>query len=413
MLTLSKPSKARKVPFGTVIDFTVNNFKNAMLLVQSHGLDQVQFCSRTDRGFHAQVYADRVTFYANYSLPRRLGSHARRTGKVQVGVLGLHTIAQAREKYLEVRRNAYAGIDPKATRSAVMTYSQFHDEHYLLQCLSRGKKTLKTDLQRYETWIKPDFGGLSLSDITVTHGNKLIVKMQEAGRAAATIRNVMGLLTSSLNLAVEAGLLEKNPLKAVRLPKAYNRRTATFTLQEMSAFMVAASKRQEIVASRLLMLLALTGARLGEATAAEWGDIDLDRGVWKIKTQKSGKPGVIYLSGAARSVLQDVQPFQRDGKVFPGSKGNRVLSRPIRLFRRILDDAGIDAPYRIHDLRHAWCTQLIEAGVPIEIVSQGARHATPGTTRIYIQPHAEALTAANEVLAGLLLNKVVELPLAA
>ncbi len=136
MLTLSKFSKARKVPFGTVIDFTVNNFKNAMLLMQSYGLDQVQFCSRTDRGFHAQVYADSVTFYTNYSLPRKLGSHACRTGKIQVGVLGWHTIAQAREKYLEVRRNAYAGIDPKATRSDVMTYSQFYHEHCLLQCVS-------------------------------------------------------------------------------------------------------------------------------------------------------------------------------------------------------------------------------------------------------------------------------------
>ena len=73
MLPLVRPSKARKVPFETVIDFTVANLKNAMQLVRAHGLDQVQFCSRTDRGFHAQVYPDKVTFYANYSLPRRLG----------------------------------------------------------------------------------------------------------------------------------------------------------------------------------------------------------------------------------------------------------------------------------------------------------------------------------------------------
>jgi len=64
-----------------------------------------------------------VTFYANYSLPRRLGFHARRPGKIQVGILGMHTIAQAREKYLEVRRNAYAGIDPKAAKPQAMTYS--------------------------------------------------------------------------------------------------------------------------------------------------------------------------------------------------------------------------------------------------------------------------------------------------
>ncbi len=413
MTTQTRPTKARKVPFETVIDFTVANFKNAMLLVQSHGLNQVQFCSRTDKGFHAQVYPDKVTFYASYSLPRRLGLHARRPGKVQVGVLGLHTIAQAREKYLEVRRNAYAGIDPKAVNPRTMTYGQFHQEHYRVQCVSRGKKTLKTDLQRYESWIKPDFARLALPEITLTHANKLVVKMQEAGRAAATIRNVVGQLSSSLNLAVELGFLERNPLKSIRLPRVYNRKTTTLTLQEMSAFMAAAAKRPEVVASRLLMLLALTGARLGEATAAEWNDIDLEDGVWRLKTQKSGKPGVIYLSSAAKAVLREVQPHQRAGKVFPGCKGNITLSRPIRLLKRILLDAGITTHYRIHDLRHAWCTQLIEAGVPIEIVSQGARHATPSTTRIYIQPHAEALMAANEVLARLLADSAMRLPVAA
>ena len=210
MTTHARPPKARKVPFQTVIDFTVANFKNAMLLVQEHGLNQVQFCSRSDKGFHAQVYPDKVTFYASYSLPRRLGLHARRPGKVQIGVLGLHTIAQAREKYLDVRRNAYAGIDPKAVNPQVMTYDQFHEEHYRVQCVSRGKKTLKTDLQRYECWIKPDFAVLTLREITLTHANKLVVKMQEAGRAAATIRNVIGQLNSSLNLAVEVGFLERS-----------------------------------------------------------------------------------------------------------------------------------------------------------------------------------------------------------
>jgi len=49
MIASVKPSKARKVPFETVIDFTVANLKTAMQLVRVHGLDQVQFCSRTER----------------------------------------------------------------------------------------------------------------------------------------------------------------------------------------------------------------------------------------------------------------------------------------------------------------------------------------------------------------------------
>ena len=113
---------------------------------------------------------------------------------------------------------------------------------------------------------------------------------------------------------------------------------------------------------------------------------------------------MIYLSDAAKTVIRDVLPFKRNNFfVFPGNKGNDRLSRPIRLFRRILQDAQITGGYRIHDMRHAWCTALIEAGVPIEVVSEGARHANSSITQArYVHIHAPALIAANERFAQLI-----------
>ena len=63
----------------------------------------------------------------------------------------------------------------------------------------------------------------------------------------------------------------------VKLPRVFNQRTQTFTVSEIKALVTAASRRPETVASRLLMLLAFTGARLGEATNAKWQDIDLEK----------------------------------------------------------------------------------------------------------------------------------------
>ena len=103
------PSKIRKIPFATVIDFTNANLNEAIRLVQTHGLSQVQFCSKGDKGFHAMVYPTNATFYASYSLPRRLGVQARRCGRIAVGVFGLHTIAQARAAFQDVRRKVFAG----------------------------------------------------------------------------------------------------------------------------------------------------------------------------------------------------------------------------------------------------------------------------------------------------------------
>ena len=407
-MPLETPSKLRKIPFATVIDFTNANLNEAIRLVQTHGLSQVQFCAKGDKGFHVMVYPTSATFYASYSLPRRLGVQARRGGRIAVGVFGLHTIAQARAAFQDVRRKAFAGIDPKAVKARELTYAEFHVEHYQLQCISRQKKSLQTDLGRYGRWIKPELGQVLLPQINATGINKLVVKMQDAGLAAATIRNVIGQLSSSLNLAVELGFIDKNPAKYVKLPRVFNQRTQTFTVSEIKALVTAASRRPETVASRLLMLLAFTGARLGEATNAKWQDMDLGKGLWRLPTQKSGRPGVIYLSEASKALIREVLPFKRNEFVFPGNKGNDQLSRPIRLFRRILQDAQIPGGYRIHDMRHAWCTALIEAGVPIEVISEAARHADSTITRSrYVHIHAPALTAANERFAQLVRPPVV------
>ncbi len=57
--------------------------------------------------------------------------------------------------------------------------------------------------------------------------------------------------------------------------------------------------------SRLFLLLALTGCRLGEALALKWADVDLDRGRVTIHAQKTGRTRVLPLVGAPEG---DVAP---------------------------------------------------------------------------------------------------------
>ncbi|MDB5744444.1 MAG: hypothetical protein JWR68_2759 [Polaromonas sp.] len=162
------PPKIRKTPFATVIDFTNASLKEACQQVQSHGLKQVRFYSKGVKGLHAEVYPTRATFYATYSVPRRLGIQARRGGRIAVGVFGLHTIAQARAEFMEVRRKAFAGIDPKAAVPRELTYAEFHVEHYRVQCISRQKKILQTDLGRYGKWIELELGRYLLPQMNAT-----------------------------------------------------------------------------------------------------------------------------------------------------------------------------------------------------------------------------------------------------
>lgn len=57
--------------------------------------------------------------------------------------------------------------------------------------------------------------------------------------------------------------------------------------------------------SRLFLMLALTGARVGEVLALKWDDVDLERGRLTIRAQKTGKTRILPLMGAPEG---DVSP---------------------------------------------------------------------------------------------------------
>ncbi|MCC7510968.1 MAG: tyrosine-type recombinase/integrase [Planctomycetes bacterium] len=70
-------------------------------------------------------------------------------------------------------------------------------------------------------------------------------------------------------------------------------------------FQQSVSARPSTPVSRLFLLLALTGCRLGEALGLTWEDVDLERGRVTIRAQKTGRTRVLPLVGAPEG---DVAP---------------------------------------------------------------------------------------------------------
>ena len=106
---------------------------------------------------------------------------------------------------------------------------------------------------------------------------------------------------------------------------------------------------------RLLHFLLLTLARLGEATAACWRDVDLERGLWTIPDTKSGEPHQVPLSRQALALLAAIRPTDADPSalVFPTSTG-AALSNRDRETKRLHKLSGTAGWHR-HDLRRTEC----------------------------------------------------------
>lgn len=388
--------KLRKHAFPTRIPFTVSRLREEAVRVRDLGLTQVQFTCDTEPGLQAMIYGTgKVVFYSRYSL-------LRVTDRVKLGELGLISIEQAKQQHRANRVLAAQGTNPRQAKTRPMLFKTLFWDHYVVQCRSRGKKTIDTDISRHQNWIGPALDDLAVTEINKTHIHQLVVKMIEAGLAPSTIRTIVGQIRTVLGLAVDLDIISRNPTRGVRTPRVNNRREKCLTVDQVRAFFEAAQNDPNVIGSRKLMLSALTGARQGELTdQCRWDQIDLAAGIWSLTDQKSGRPGKIYLSSPAKDVIRHMEAFRCNDYVFPGQGSNERSGRAIRVFRRLCKKAGIPDGFRPHDLRHAWISAGINSGIPIEILSQCARHSSVNVTRIYSHAMPENLVAANELIADL------------
>jgi len=87
--------------------------------------------------------------------------------------------------------------------------------------------------------------------------------------------------------------------------------------------------------------------------------------------------------------------YQDRGLVFASPTG-KLLDPDIltRTWRQVCREVGVK--YRLHDLRHAHITTLIEAGVHVKIIQSRAGHASPAFTLAkygHVMPGMDAAAA--------------------
>ncbi len=95
---------------------------------------------------------------------------------------------------------------------------------------------------------------------------------------------------SELQAFLRACLMREDPQRVVNVIRLKDGKRESFTQTAPSGCTTPTS--------RLFLLLALTGARLGEALALKWSDVDLERGRLTIHAEKTGRTRILPLVNA-------------------------------------------------------------------------------------------------------------------
>jgi integrase len=237
-------------------------------------------------------------------------------------------------------------------------------------------------------------------------------RLEQPGRAVGskiapgTVRTEFASAKALMNWAVDAELIDHNPLarlKTGRIPK----RKGNIRGEKVDTLRVSLPEW----ANALVLLCANTGMRIGTAIELRWDDINFETGQItpskpESATKRHGEPWMMDGSPERAALLELRSKSPPDSPwVFTSPKRRRGRWRPYsygyfhKLFQRAAASAGIktdDGYTTIHHLRHGFKLQANEEwGWTLAVIARRMGHASVETTRGYGAIDAEALEAAH------------------
>ena len=244
--------------------------------------------------------------------------------------------------------------------------------------------TLKTStLQHYtnalRAYVLPVFGKQTITSINREHVQTFLA-VQAAKYSKSSLRSMRVVLSLTLGWAKSCGWVPLNPCEGVRLPLATGGRTVARTVLTPGQVMDLVARLQEPYAT-LVLFLAVSGLRIGEAIALKWSDFEgnvfrVSRRIYEresgdVKSKKSARelPVSPELVSRMRSLGSGEWIFHsREGT--PVNPGN-ALKRYIRPAAEGLEikNGGW------HDFRHTLNTTMRRNGVHPKVISDILGHA--------------------------------------
>lgn len=209
----------------------------------------------------------------------------------------------------------------------------------------------------------------------------------DSGCAPKTAIVDLSALNAAFKRAENLGYLGRNPVPAVKLPKANSTEREVFSMEEIEKIVAAAPNLDW---QTLILLGFYIGARLGDCVAMTWDNVDHAKGLIFYLQKKTGKIVVVPMHSRIITHLHHVSATNADGPLCPTlfgktPRGKHGLSEG---FKRIVKRAGLDimvvkgkgsrnfTKRTFHSLRHSFSSALANAGVSQEIRMKLTGHSS-------------------------------------
>jgi integrase len=318
------------------------------------------------------------------------------TRRIKLGDAAVMSADAARKQALKLLGRVAAGDDPQAerqdrrskdrlsTRAVIEEYVAAKESELRPRSYVEVKRYLLTG--NYFKALHPlPIDAVTRRDIAAT----LVAITREAtSNTAAHARSV---LNGFFSWAMKMGYTESNPVLGTIKPKESEGRSRVLADAELAAVWRACGDDDF---GRITRLLILTGARRGEIGGMKWSELDRERGVWTLPSERSKnhRQHILPLPPLAWRIIDSAPRMAGRDHLF-GLRADSGFSDwhacKGALDRKLGDTV---AAFLLHDLRRTAATKMADLGIAPHVIEQILNHQSghkAGPAGIYNRSHYE------------------------
>lgn len=326
--------------------------------------------------------------------------------RISIGPHGVFTVDQAREVAREHLRSMRMGIDPRAVAKKEAA------QRVTLRDVADGykrdrplKDSSKAEIERhvsttFEAWLKKPLKDINREAVTKRFNEIKTKGTTGNGPAPAQANQAFAVLRALFNYAIReyrepdgSPVLTDNPVDVLYKKWApLKPRTSRVPDSKVGAVWSFLTKAREQAYNRdtlasidLVMLLMLTGLRIGECSELTWDRVNLEEGWIHIPDPKNSNPVWLPLSAQAVQLLTTRQRVKGSPFVFSSWGKCGHIRDPRDTMKKVSEVAG--TKITPHDLRRTFTTiGIANCGIDLTRVELLTNHVPKGVTaRHYLE----------------------------
>ena len=362
----------------------------------------VLYWDTKDQGFGLRVTP---TGKMTYVVQGRIPGHANSV-RLTIGPHGRWTPDTARDEAKKLLRMMDTGIDPRAVAKKEaaqrVTLRDVADAYKRDRPL---KDSSKAEIERhvtttFEAWLKKPLKDITREMVTKRFNEVKTKGTRGDGPAPAQANQSMAVLRALFNYAIReyrepdgAPVLTDNPVDVLyKKWVPLKPRTSRVPDNKVGAVWSYLTKAREQAYNRdtlasldLVMLLLLTGLRIGECSELTWDRVNLDEGWIHIPDPKNSNPVWLPLSSQAVELLKTRQRVKGSPFVFSSWGKCGHIRDPRDTMTKVSAAAG--TKITPHDLRRTFTTiGIANCGIDLTRVELLTNHVPKGVTaRHYLE----------------------------